>query len=483
MDERPTLTDALILLVEDNDTLAQFTANQLRAQGARVQIASTLAEGAAFARKETIDLALLDLHLPDGISTSLLASLRTADPEMPVIMMTERASVGTAVESMKLGAVDYLEKPYQPADLDRAIDRAMTLDGLRREVRTLRRLTGGDGPDTTVRGTGPAMSRVWHDLDQVAPYDSNVLILGENGTGKEVLARAIHAASGRSRGPFIPVNCGGMPETLVEDQLFGHEAHAFTDARALRRGDFELAHKGTIFLDEIGEMPPAAQPNLLRVLEGRRFFRIGGEAEVHVDVRVISATNRDLEEAVARNQFRQDLLFRLNVFTIRVPPLRERREDIPLLIAMFLRELGRSLSKPKRKISLHTLRLLTNYTWPGNVRQLRNVLERALILCAGQEILPEHLPPEITGQQDPALTAPDPDALWERWFDIAPFEAITLNELKAQIERRLIMRTLRQTGGNHGETARILGVPDLSYYLGKHHLLDGDKRDHTKKAS
>ncbi len=481
MADRPALTDALILLVEDNEALAQFTANHLRGQGARVSIAGTLAQGAAIARKEAIDLALLDLHLPDGISTSLLASLRAADPELPVIMMTERASVGSAVAAMKLGAVDYLEKPYEQADLDHAIDRAMTLDGLRREVRTLRRLTG-DGAEGTVRGTGPAMTRVWHDLDQVAPYDSNVLILGENGTGKEVLARAIHAASGRAGRPFIPVNCGGMPDSLVEDQLFGHEAHAFTDARALRRGDFELASKGTIFLDEIGEMPPAAQPNLLRVLEDRTFFRIGGEAEVKVDVRVISATNRDLEAAVAHGQFRQDLLFRLNVFTIRVPPLRERREDIPLLIATFLRELGRALSKPKRKISLPTLRLLTGYDWPGNVRQLRNVLERALILCAGQEILPEHLPPEITGQRDPALTTPDPDALWERWFDAAPFDDITLSELKSQVERRLIMRTLRHTGGSQKEAGRILGVPDLRHFLDKHHLSDVGKHDTDQRA-
>ena len=482
MDENLALTDALILLVEDNDALAQYTATHLRGRGARVQSAGTLADGSAFAHKEQIDLALLDLHLPDGISTTLLAELRAADPELPVIMVTERGSVSTAVTAMKLGAVDYLEKPYQQADLDRAIDHAMMLDGLRREVRALRRQTQ-DGADGVVRGTSAAMREVWRNVEQVAPFDSNVLLLGENGTGKEVLARAIHAASKRAQGPFIPVNCGGIPETLVEDALFGHEAHAFTDARGMRRGDFELADKGTIFLDEIGEMPAAAQPNLLRVLENRRFFRIGGERELKVDVRVISATNRDLEDAAAHGHFRQDLLFRLNVFAIRVPPLRERREDIPLLIAAFLRELGRTLGKPKRKISLATVRLLTSYEWPGNVRQLRNVLERALILCPGQEILPAHLPPEITGQRDLALTEPDPDALWARWFDAAPFATIPLNELKAQVERRLIVRILSQTGSNHRETARLLGVPDLNYYLDKHHLNDINKNDGKPRMS
>src|SRR5579875_3374824 len=260
------LKDAVILLVEDNETVARFTCDRLREQGATVRHAGTLAQAAEIARHAQIDLALLDLHLPDGLSTTLLADLRERDPDLPVIMVTERGSVRTAVESMKLGALDYLEKPYEQADLDRAIERALTLDGLRREVRALQRAAQG-GRDAPVRGTSPAMQQIWQMVETVAPTDANILITGENGTGKEVLARAIHAASQRAKGPFIPVNCGGITETLVEDQLFGHEAHAFTDARSLRRGDFELADKGTIFLDEIGEMPLSMQPTLLRVLE------------------------------------------------------------------------------------------------------------------------------------------------------------------------------------------------------------------------
>jgi DNA-binding NtrC family response regulator len=473
------LKDAVILLVEDNDALAQFTTTYLRNQGATVQHAGTLAQGAEIARRTQIDLALLDLHLPDGLSTTLLAALREQDPDLPVIMVTERGSVRSAVEAMKLGAVDYLEKPYEQAELDCAIERAMTVDGLRREVRTLRR-TAQAGRDAPVHGTSPAMQALWQMVETVAPTDANILITGENGTGKEVLAKAIHAASQRARGAFIPVNCGGITETLVEDQLFGHEAHAFTDARSLRRGDFELADKGTIFLDEIGEMPVAMQPTLLRVLETRRFFRLGGEREVQVNVRIIAATNRNLETAVAQGQFRQDLLFRLNIFTLHMPPLRERREDIPLLIASFLRDLGRSLNKPKRRLSASTLRLLVAYDWPGNVRQLRNALERALILCQGQDIQPEHLPPEITGQRNAAVATPDPDVLWERWMDAAPFDAVTFNEAGARVETLLLKRALRQASSKT-DAATMLGMsPDsLAYYLKKHGLMDEAKGSRT----
>ncbi|HKD76309.1 MAG TPA: sigma-54 dependent transcriptional regulator, partial [Ktedonobacterales bacterium] len=389
-----TLKDTIILLVEDNTSLAEMTAARLRSLGAAVHVAETLARGEVIARHEAVDLALFDLQLPDGLGTDLLAKLHADDPDLPVIMLTAHANVENAVAAMKLGAVDFLQKPFTPDDLDVAIERAMAMNTLRREVRQLRR-TADAGKDNVVRGTSPAMRQVWDLVATIAPADTNVLITGENGTGKEVLACAIHATSRRAGGSFIPVNCGGITETLIEDHLFGHEAHAFTDARSMKRGDFELADKGTIFLDEIGEMPLNLQPNLLRVLDQRRFFRIGGEREIRVDARVIAATNRDLEACVALGSFRQDLYFRLNVFEIKMPALRERRGDIPLLVAAFLHDLGRALGKPKRRIAETALRLLCAYDWPGNVRQLRNVVERALILCQGSEIFPEHLPPEL----------------------------------------------------------------------------------------
>jgi DNA-binding NtrC family response regulator len=451
------LHERAILLVEDNIEASAFIARRLRHEGATVYDVTTVAEGMTIANQNEIDLALLDLNLPDGSGIDLLARLRTIDPDLPVIMFTQYANVRSAVEAMRLGAIEYLIKPFDPEDLEAAIGNALTMDALRREVRHLRR-TANTVISNIARGNSPAMKRIWEDVEKVAPKDSNVVLLGENGTGKEVLARAIHAASPRANGPFIPVNCGGITETLIEDQLFGHEAHSFTDARTMRRGDFELADKGSIFLDEIGEMPLRLQAALLRVLQERRFFRIGGEREIHVDVRVIAATNRDLGEMVRQKQFREDLFFRLDVMTISVPPLRERREDIPALAATFLGDLGRTLRKTRCRLSQETLRLLIAYDWPGNVRQLRNVLERALILADGQDILPEHLPPEIKGHMTDTNAPPDPVTLWDRWIDAAPFIDIPLDELKEQLERHLVLRALRRCQWKKANAARLLGI-------------------------
>ncbi len=478
-----TLKDTIILLVEDNTALAAMTAARLRSQGAVVHVVETLAQGENVARHEAVDLALFDLQLPDGLGTDLLAKLHADDPDLPVIMLTAHANVENAVAAMKLGAVDFLQKPFTPDDLDVAIERAMTMNTLRREVRQLRR-TADAGRNSAVRGTSPAMRQIWDLVATVAPSDTNVLITGENGTGKEVLANAIHAASRRAGGPFIPVNCGGITETLIEDHLFGHEAHAFTDARSMKRGDFELADKGTIFLDEIGEMPLNLQPNLLRVLDQRRFFRIGGEREIRVDVRVIAATNRDLEVCVAQGSFRQDLYFRLNVFEIKMPALRERRGDVPLLVAAFLHDLGRTLGKSKRRITEAALRLLCAYDWPGNVRQLRNVVERALILCQGVEILPEHLPPELLGRSDTLSDVPDADTLWERWLDAAPFDEMAPDVIKDRVERYLILRALRNAGWQRGPAARQLGFSTdlLRHYMKKHKIQDEGKENTLIKA-
>ncbi len=463
------IKDAAILFVDDDETLVQFVAPQLRAEGATVHTSGSVAGAMAIARRVELDLALLDLQLPDGTGIDVLAQLRTMSPELPIVMFTAYADVRSAVEAMKLGAVDYLQKPFSRDDLALALERAMTLDALRREIRQLQRLeTSGKG--AIVYGESHAMRAIWHMVETVAPTDANVLITGENGTGKEIVARAIHAASRRQEGPFIPVNCGGMTETLVEDQLFGHEAHAFTDARSQRRGDFELANKGTIFLDEIGEMPIMLQPTLLRVLDQRRFFRIGGEREIHTDVRVIAATNRDLDEAMRQGAFRQDLLFRLKVFTIAMPPLRDRREDIPLLTAVFLRDIGQSLGKPKRRVTPETLHLLSTYDWPGNLRQLRNVVEHALIVCQGPEILPGHLPTELGGGQQPSF-GPHSDHLWERWLNATPGAIASIDEFEERIDRLLVERALRQSPTKTG-AAHLLGVTpaNLAYRIKKHGL-------------
>jgi DNA-binding NtrC family response regulator len=464
-----------ILLVEDDESQRFVTTKHLSAAGYVILAAGSLAEAIALTRRHEIDVALLDLHLPDGTGLDLLARLRADDPDLPVIMLTQFANIRSAVEAMRLGAVDYLEKPYTIEGLEIALDRARTLNTLRREIRQLRR-AASEGRGDFVRGASAAMNAVWQLVERVAPTDATVLISGPSGTGKDVVARAIHDASQRARGPFIPLNCGGLTETLAEDQLFGHEEHSFTDARKMRRGDFELADKGTLFLDEIGEMPLAVQPNLLRAIETRRFFRIGGEREIHADVRFLAATNRDLHVAVAQGTFREDLLFRLNVFAIELPPLCERSEDIPLLAAAFLHELGRGLGKPRAHVTPEALRLLKAYRWPGNIRQLRNVIERALILAPGQEIRPEHLPPEISGRPDVLEGPADEDTLWERWLEAAPFGDLQLNEVRHRVELFLVQRALRHAGGKRSLAAHTLGLSyeTLTFRLKKLNMLAPD---------
>ncbi len=460
------LADEVLLLVDDNDSLLHFTAQQLRARGATVHTAETIAQSMEVAKKHEIDVALLDLQLPDGTGLDLLSRLRADDPDLPVLMLTQYANIRSAVEAMRLGAVDYLEKPYTIEGLEVALERARTLNTLRREIRQLRRATS-EGREGFVRPTSAAMAEVWRIIERVAPTDATVLITGESGTGKDVVARALHAASQRSTGPFIALNCGGMTETLAEDQLFGHEEHSFTDARKMRRGDFELADKGTLFLDEIGEMPLAVQPNLLRAIETKRFYRIGGEREIRTDARFVAATNRDLDVAVAQGAFREDLLFRLNVFTLDLPPLRQRREEIPMLAAAFLRDLGRGLGKPKARITSDALRLMQHYDWPGNIRQLRNAIERALILAPGAEIAPDHLPPEIAGRPDVAELLLDADVQWERWLDAAPFGAIPLKEARKRVDQFIMQRALREASGKRADAAQSLG---MSYETFTYHL-------------
>jgi len=468
MIETPVLLDISVLMVEDNSDLAAMTANHLQQQGAKVHIASTLNEGSTIYSKVEVDLVLLDLQLPDGLGTELLAELHNKDPELPVIMLTQFANVRTAVESMKKGAIDFLEKPFRYEDLDIAVARAMTMNELRREIRQLQR-AALTSETAMMHSNNATMKAIWHQIDTLAPIPSNILITGENGTGKEVIARALHNRSLRAKKPFIAVNCSGLTETLIEDRLLGHEPGAFTDGRTLHRGDFELAHEGTIFLDEIGDMPVKLQTHLLRVVEQRTFTRMGGEREIKVDIRLLAATNRNLEEAMEEGGFRLDLFYRLDVVRIMIPPLRERREDIPLLIAAFLRELGQALNKPRRHISASALQLLLAYNWPGNIRELRNAVENALIFCNGTDILPEHLPLKIQ-KVTTSISGPAPDSQWEQWIDAAPLHSFSLAETTELVERLLVLRALRQSGWHRRTAADVLGITDvlLNYRMKKH---------------
>jgi two-component system response regulator AtoC len=467
-----SLSNAQILLVEDTHSQAEMIASHIRGREIHVFVAESVAQARDIVRHHEVDLALLDLNLPDGYGLDLLAELRETDSELPAIIFTGYATVRNAVIAMQQGALDFLEKPFTLESLDLAIDRAMDMNQLRREIRQLRRMAF-EGRDSPILGTSPAMQELWSQAEKAALTNSTIIITGENGTGKDVIARLIHSMSRRSDGPFIAVNCGSITQTLIEDHLFGHEAHAFTGAQTMRRGDFELAHKGTIFLDEIGEMPLNLQPALLRVLEERKFFRIGGEREIQVDVRVIAATNRDLKEAVETGIIRQDLFFRLNVIMLHIPPLRERRQDIPLFVVSFLQSLGRALNKSRKAVSKESMQLLYSYDWPGNVRQLRNVIERALILCNGPEIRPEHLPPEISGIALLHDNGVSDDSKWEQWIDVNPFVGLHLDDMLSKLECRLIIRTLRQYK-NRSDVARTLGLTldGLRYRMSKYGIAD-----------
>ncbi len=421
-----------ILVVEDDPGQAQALADFLRARGFQVKTVATRAEAC---RPRLVDLALVDLRLPDGNGLEVLRCLKHRDPDVPVILMTAYASIESAVEAMKQGAYDYLTKPLDLARLWITVQRALEHRALHREVRELREELQRfhDLPDLIARS--PAMQQVLSLVRRVAPTDTTVLITGESGTGKELVARTLHRLSGR-KGRFVAVSVASLPDTLVEAELFGYERGAFTGAERARPGRFEAAQHGTLFLDEIGELPPAIQVKLLRVLQERTVERLGSHEPIPLDVRLVAATNRNLEQLVREGRFREDLYYRLNVVHIVLPPLRERREDIVPLAEYFLDRFRRELHKPVEGFTREALYALLEYPWPGNVRELQNVIERAVVLTRHSLITPEDL----------ALPHPTPGG---------PERPVPTLE---QVEREHIQRVLALTRGNLSEAARLLGI-------------------------
>jgi len=455
------------LLIVDDERLIRWSLEQTLAKaGYEVASAGTGEAALAAVREDPPDLVLLDLKLPDTDGLQVLRQARQLAPHVQVLIMTAYADVGTAVEAMKLGAYDYLPKPIDFESLAVTVRNALEASQLRWKVRLLSEKHLHPFHFDRIVGTSPAIGEVVRLGRKVAQSEATtVLIQGESGTGKDLLAKAIHYESARAEEPFMEIACTAMPETLLESELFGHERGAFTDAKVQKKGLFEMAQRGTVFLDEIGDMSGGLQATLLRVLEERRFRRVGGTRDIAVDIRVIAATNRDLRQAVEAGAFRKDLYYRLQVVTITLPPLRARREDIPLLACHFLAHFSREFKKPTPGLSPAAEQLLVDHDWPGNVRELRNVIERAMILEDTGTLGPDHLPPEI------ARLAGPPNVPAPRYR--LPESGVFLEE----VEREFVRQALEMTRGNQTRAAPLLGLTrdELRYRVKKFGL--GHKAD------
>ena len=439
-----------VLIVEDDALARKGLADLLTLWGYDVAAAADGAEALDRAAEEPPSVVLSDLVMPTMDGLSLLSVLRTDYPETAVIMLTGQGSIESAVQAMKEGAYDYLTKPLDPARLQLVLERALDRAESAREVHRLRRELRHRGAFGRLVAGAPSMQDVTRQIEQVAPTDATVLLLGESGTGKELIARTIHDHSARRRGPFVAVNCAAIPESLLESEIFGHEKGSFTGATGRRPGCFELADGGTLLLDEIAEMSPATQVKFLRVLQDGRFRRVGGQAELSVDVRVIAATNKSPAKALQSGALREDLYYRVAVFTLSLPPLRERLEDLDELVRVLLDELAERHRQSVRGVDEAALAALRRYAWPGNVRELRNVLERALIVCPGELIGVAHLP-----SPPAAATTPPVEPSGDQAADGVRLHVGTTVD---EAERRLILRTLAHTGNNKTRAAEILGI-------------------------
>ncbi|MCI0570565.1 MAG: sigma-54 dependent transcriptional regulator [Myxococcaceae bacterium] len=437
---------ARILAVDDERASCEALSEMLASWGHKVVVAFDGTDALKKAAEFHPDIVVSDVAMPETDGLWLLHALKEEQPDCPVILLTGQGTVEAAVTAVRQGAYDYIEKPVDVAKLKVCLTNALERKETLREVQTLRRRLKQLGSSDFLGQSG-VMRRVFDLIEKVAPARASVAITGESGTGKEMVARAIHNLSPRRDKPFIAINCASIPATLIESEIFGHERGAFTGADQRRPGVFELAHCGTLFLDELGEIPIELQAKLLRVLEEGRLRRLGGKVELEVDVRVLCATNRDLKAEIKAGGFREDLFFRLNVFQIALPPLRDRRDDVPILVQHFLEKFNGESAKRVSGVHPEAMELLRNYDWPGNIRELRNAVERAVILCDGELILRDHLPPDM------AVRGPD-----RQTFRV-PF-GLTLDV----VEREYILGSLQRQGGNKARTAESLGVSEKTLY-------------------
>jgi len=438
---------SVILVVDDDAPTREALESGLKKMGHELHTAGTGVAALDEVRRHAVDLAIIDLKLPDMEGTELFGALRILRPEAIAIMISGLATVDEAVSALKRGIYDFITKDFRMHELRKVVTKALETQKLLVENQRLREALQDRGPAGRLIGRGPALLKVLHLVGQVAPMKSTVLLSGESGVGKELVAEAIHYQSPRRSKPLVKLNCGALPEGLIESELFGHEKGAFTGAIQQRKGRFELADGGTIFLDEISEMPPATQVKLLRVLQEGEFDRVGGGQPLKVDVRVIAATNVDLEAAVASGRFRKDLFYRLNVIHMPIPALRERKEDISLLALHFLDKFCLMNNRLPMGFSAEAMAALKNYAWPGNVRELQNVVERAVALCEGNMVGLADLPDDIRKH------SPADDQI-----------ILPVGSSMEEIERQAIIQTLKKTGGDKELTARLLGIGLATLY-------------------
>jgi two-component system response regulator AtoC len=438
-----------ILVVDDEENLLHFLSKLLEGEGYRVETAGMGGKALEKAKEADFDLAILDIKLPDMDGVAVLRAFKEIVPAANVVLITAYGSVESAVEAMKAGAYDYIVKPFRAEEILKAVAKALEQRRLWREVLHLRREVERKYSFENIVGKSQAMQHVFRQIQTVAASKSTVLITGDSGTGKELVARAIHYRSKRKSGPFVVIDCGAIPENLQESELFGHIKGSFTGAVSTKRGLCEEANGGTLFLDEVGDLSGPSQAKLLRVLQEGTIRRLGETKTIEVDVRVIAATNKDLAELVREGRFREDLYYRLNVIPITLPYLRERREDIPLLAECFMRRYAAEATKEVRRISPSAMEVLLSYPWPGNVRELENVIERAVLFSDGEVIQEELLPQEICLQGE-AIRLQVPEA---------PLRVKdTVDKMSQELERGLIERALDMTGGNRTAAARLLGI-------------------------
>jgi two-component system nitrogen regulation response regulator GlnG len=453
-----------VLLVDDDPSLIldQVT-HALSSQGVRIDVAQTATEGLRKVAAQPPDVVLLDVHLPDSSGLEAYQRIRQIDGRIPVIFITWAAGADAAIEAMKAGAHDYLFKPLDLALLRSVVTQALELGRLMREPAVVAETPPQEDSGSAILGRCPAMGEVYKAIGRVAAQNVIVLITGESGTGKELVARAIYQHSTRARAPFLAINCAAIPENLLESELFGHEKGAFTGADRKRIGKFEQCSGGTLFLDEVGDMPLATQAKILRLLQDQSFERVGGNETVRTDVRLIAATHRDLKAWSAEGKFRQDLYYRLSVFTIQLPALRERGDDLPMLVQHFLRRFSRELGRPMQEIIPDAMELLCRYAWPGNIRELQGVLKQAILQSTGTVLMPAFLPESLRAPSEPAA---DPAAAAEGDFSFEAFILQRLEEgtttLSAEahqyLDRMLLRLALRHTSGNQVHAARTLGI-------------------------